>query len=114
MKLGERRRKSDTTDDEGYSLNSVDNLKPVFAGFKKPADIKGICKPAQQFKLFMYGETPSKLDRSVYQTIMGSSQEDLESYKLLKEWFNYMSGCNKKEMNDWKTPMRKQIHFNHL
>jgi hypothetical protein len=113
MKL-EEGRKFKTTDDEGYSLNNVDHLKPVFIGFKKPADIKGICKKSQQFRLFMYGDAPSKLDRSVYQTIMGMNQEDLENHKLLNEWFNYMKSCNKKEMNDWKTPMRKQIHFNQL
>ena len=61
MKL-EEGRKFKTTDDEGYSLNNVDHLKPVFIGFKKPADIKGICKKSQQFRLFMYGEN-DKLEK---------------------------------------------------
>ena len=47
---------------EDYILNSVSMKKPVFVGFKKPADNKGICKNnSQQFKLFMYGDAPSKL-----------------------------------------------------
>ena len=98
------------TDDDSYSLNSVENLKPVFAGFKKPADIKGICKTNQQFKLFMYGDGPSKLDRAVYFAIKNMSAS-LEDHSLLNEWFNFMNACNNKEMNNWKTPMRRNIHF---
>jgi len=94
-------------DDECYSLNSLENKKPIFNGFKKPADIKGISKSSQScYKLFMFGDQPSKLDRAVFLAI-SNINEDLVNYTLLREWYEFMSNCNKKEMSAWKTPMRK-------
>lgn len=94
-------------DDESFSLNSVENKKPSFAGFKKPAEIKGAFKTTS-YKLFMFGETPSKLDRAVFLAITDIGQ-NLEKHVLLREWYEFMSNCNKSEMNAWKTPMRKKF-----
>ena len=83
---------------EDYVLNSVN--------MKKFVDIKGICKNNnQQFKLFMYGDAPSKLDRAIYFAIKDVT-ENLEEYLLLNDWYSYISTCNEQEMSKWKTPMR--------
>jgi hypothetical protein len=111
MKLEEKTPTIADSEDESYTLNNIENLKPVFNGFKKPADIKGICKTNQPKNLFMYGDGPSKLDRAVYFAIKNIA-ENLEDYSLLSEWYSFMNTCNNKEMNNWKTPMRRNIHFN--
>ena len=103
-------RNADSDNEDTYSLNIVQVKK--FVGFKKPANLQGLSTTGSQnaFKLFMFGDAPSKLDRAVYLAIKDINL-DLNQFKLLHEWYKYMDSCNKKEMNDWKTPMRRQIQF---
>ena len=58
------------------------------------------------FKLFMFGDTPSKLDRAVYLAIQ-DIKIDLKYYPILNEWFSYMRKCDQNEMIQWKSPMKK-------
>jgi hypothetical protein len=62
------------------------------------------------FKLFMFGDQPSKLDRAVYLCIESnkSCRIDLSYYPILNEWFNFMKSVDKNEMTSWKTPMKKK------
>ena len=103
-------RSADSDNEDTYSLNNIQVKK--FVGFKKPANLQGLSTANSQtaFKLFMFGDAPSKLDRAVYLAIKDINL-DLNQFKLLAEWYKYMDSCNKKEMNDWKTPMRRQIQF---
>jgi hypothetical protein len=57
-------------------------------------------------KVFMHGDTPSKLDRAVYLAIKDVSQEDLRKLTLLSEWLDFMKYCNPQEMQQWKTPKK--------
>ncbi|CAF0709539.1 unnamed protein product [Brachionus calyciflorus] len=63
-------------------------------------------KIKDNYKLFMYGDTPSKLDRAVYLAIQ-DSRLDSDKYVILNEWFEYMRNFKQSDMQKWRTPMRQ-------
>jgi hypothetical protein len=56
-------------------------------------------------QLFVFGEAPSKLDRAVYLAIQ--DLKDRSRYPLIAQWYDYMKNCKQSEMQQWKTPARK-------
>lgn len=60
---------------------------------------------------FMYGDTPSKLDRAVFLAIQGISIDPVK-YSLLYEWYNYIKNCNQTEMQQWRTPIKPNPRIN--
>lgn len=66
--------------------------------FRRPMDVGN--------QLFMYGNTPSKLDRAVYLAIQ-DCKIDQNKYVFLHEWFNSIKKFNQADMQKWRTPMRQ-------
>lgn len=92
---------NDKEDDSEFKLNDVNTRQPLFSS--KNFDLN-----REKNKLFMFGDTPSKLDRAVYLAIQ-NVQIDTNKYKFLDEWYNYMKRIKHSDMQKWKTPMRQQI-----
>lgn len=74
--------------------------------FQKPMNDPYLFNNNQKFKLFMFGDTPSKLDRAVFLALQ-DIKIDLKYYPILYEWFSYMRSCDQNEMSGWKSPMKK-------
>jgi hypothetical protein len=68
---------------------------------------------SEKKRVFMYGDTPSKLDRAVYLAIQ-DVPINAQKYPLLHEWYNYMKSCKQSDMQKWKTPIKQTpiSHFN--
>jgi hypothetical protein len=60
---------------------------------------------AHSSSLFVYGDVPSKLDRAVFLAIQ--ELKERSRYPLVTVWYDYMKNCKQSEMQQWKTPMRK-------
>lgn len=103
---------------ENISTNTEDNLKYVHKDtpFRKPVYPYSYTNGTsfssnnnnsnQKFKLFMFGDTPSKLDRAVFLALQ-DIKIDLNYYPILNEWYNYMKSCDQNEMVHWTSPMKK-------
>lgn len=78
-------------DGESFSINKNNS-------FRRPMEVGN--------KLFMYGNTPSKLDRAVYLAIQ-DCKIDQNKYVYLNEWFNSIKSFNQSDMQKWRTPMRQ-------
>ena len=97
--------------------NITNNVFGNAAISRKYADESSL-RPANQFltnilsrkqKIFIHGDTPSKLDRAVYLAIQDAKSEDLSKFSLLNEWLDYMRYCNPQEMQQWKTPKKPTL-----
>lgn len=92
-------------DEDDYKLNSVESkeLKTINR-FIQSTLVKSKNNQLDMNKLFMFGETPSKLDKAVYLAIQGV---DINSniYPKLFRWYNYMKS-KQSDMNSWRTPTK--------
>ena len=56
--------------------------------------------------VFMVGDAPSKIDRSVYIAVQEAQHIDKSLYPLLADWYDYMRQVNQSVMQQWRTPAR--------
>lgn len=92
-------------DDDDYKLNSVESKElKITNKFIQSTLFKSKNNQIDMNKLFMFGETPSKLDKAVYLAIQGV---DIDSniYPKLSRWYNYMKSKTS-DMNSWRTPTK--------
>lgn len=90
--------------DEDYKLNPVDN-KRISKVLTQQATNSSSLEEENKYKLFMFGEIPSKLDRAVYLAIQGVKL-DQTRYPFLSRWYSYMK-AKQSDMQSWKTPTKK-------
>lgn len=101
--------KSLKDDEDDYKLNSVESKEPKMIN-SSSSSWKSINNEDQIFKLFMFGEMPSKLDKAVYLAIQGA-EIDPDIYPNLSQWYNYMKS-KISDMHSWKTPTKKRLNQN--
>ena len=90
--------------DDDYKLNPVDN-KRISKVLNQQATNSSSLEEENKYKLFMFGEIPSKLDRAVYLAIQGVKL-DQTRYPFLSRWYSYMK-TKQSDMQSWKTPTKK-------
>lgn len=91
--------------DEDYKLNPVDNKRISKVLTQQASNSSSSLEEENKYKLFMFGEIPSKLDRAVYLAIQGVKL-DPTRYTFLSRWYSYMK-AKQSDMQSWKTPTKK-------
>ena len=83
------------------------SFKNPFDSVKNGIPFESARKKTETF--YIHGEAPTKLDRAVFLAMEMSeiANNCRVQFPLLSDWYQRVKSCNKTEMQQWKTPMRK-------